>query len=160
MSLFLLTVILALAITSLSVKKTVTAIIAFASMMFLLGIYYMLLDEKLLGILQIFVYTGGIVVLMLFGITAIGTQFPENSNKKRGWAILFILIIFASFSYLIISELPNLQDLDKNNNFNNIDNLSQFLIIFALIGSSLIYGTIKMVSVLKGEKEEGDLNNV
>ena len=56
MNILILVAIIILAISSISIKKTVPAMVSFFMMMFLLGVYYIILDEKLLGLLQIFVY--------------------------------------------------------------------------------------------------------
>jgi len=81
MNIVILTIVLALAIASLNLKKSIASLISFALMMLVLGIYYISLDEKLLGLFQIFVYTGGIGVLMLFGITLIGVEFPITKKN-------------------------------------------------------------------------------
>ena len=109
MTFLLLTIILALAIASLTLKKSVPSIISFAMMMFLLGIYYITLDAKLLGLFQIFVYTGGIVVLMLFGVTIIGVEFPKAAARTRPWAAASALLVFAVLSLLFYRALPTLQ---------------------------------------------------
>ncbi len=154
MSLFLLSLVLILAIASLSVKKSVTAMIAFALMMLVLGIYYLSLDEKLLGLFQIFVYTGGISVLMLFGVTLIGLEFPKE--KQRPWAaalaVIFtalMVLFFWRHHGLLPAEVP--ATAEPKELF--VRSYSDIVFIFALIGSSLLYGTIRMARVLKRRKD-------
>ena len=153
MTLLLLTAILALAIASLTLKKSVPAIVSFAMMMFLLGIYYMSLDAKLLGLFQVFVYTGGIVVLMLFGVTIIGVEFPKA--KTRPWAAASAFLVFVMLSVLFYRALPKLQ-MVANKPVEDIHlfaaNFSDMVILFALIGSSLLYGTVKMAGMLSAKK--------
>jgi NADH-quinone oxidoreductase subunit J len=152
MNLLILIAVLILALASITLKKTVPAMIAFASMMFLLGIYYFLLDEKLLGLLQIFVYTGGIVVLMLFGITVIGETFPEA--KARPWAILSSILVGGSLIYLVtmlLANTPMLTEQSSNQALAFTERYADFVLIFALIGVSLLYGTMKMVKFLRGK---------
>jgi NADH-quinone oxidoreductase subunit J len=153
MTLLLLTAVLALAIASLTLKKSVPAIISFAMMMFLLGIYYMSLDAKLLGLFQVFVYTGGIVVLMLFGVTIIGVEFPKV--RTRPWAAASALLVFVMLSLLFYRALPKLQMVSEK----PVENIrlfaadfSDMVILFALIGSSLLYGTVKMAGMLSAKK--------
>ena len=153
MSLLILVAVLILALASITLKKTVPAMIAFASMMFLLGIYYFVLDEKLLGLLQIFVYTGGIVVLMLFGITVIGDTFPDA--KARPWAIVSSVAVGAALIYLVTMLLPHadvvaVQTGNQAQAFT--EHYADFVLIFALIGVSLLYGTMKMVHFLRGKQ--------
>ena len=153
MTLLLLTIILALAIASLTLKKSVPSIISFAMMMFLLGIYYITLDAKLLGLFQIFVYTGGIVVLMLFGVTIIGVEFPKV--KTRPWAAASALLFFAVISVLFYRALPKLlllSDKPVEDIHLFAASFSDMVILFALIGSSLLYGTVKMAGMLSAKK--------
>ena len=153
MTLLLLTAVLALAIASLTLKKSVPAIVSFAMMMFLLGIYYMSLDAKLLGLFQVFVYTGGIVVLMLFGVTIIGVEFPKV--RTRPWAAASALLVFVMLSLLFYRALPKLPMVSEK----PVENIrlfaadfSDMVILFALIGSSLLYGTVKMAGMLSAKK--------
>ena len=155
MTLLLLTAVLVLAAASLTLKRSVPAITSFAMMMFLLGIYYIGLDAKLLGLFQIFVYTGGIVVLMLFGVTIIGVEFPKARN--RPWAAASALLVFALLSVLFYRAVPKLQMLaDKPVEDVHLfaASFSDMVILFALIGSSLLYGTVKMAGMLGARKSK------
>jgi NADH-quinone oxidoreductase subunit J len=147
--------VLILAISSLVIKKSVPAIISFTLMMFLLGLYYIGLDAKLLGLFQLFVYTGGIMVLMLFGVTIIGTEFPKA--KTRPWAAFSAFLLFVALSALFLRSVDTLVQVSSSavedpNLF--AAQYSDFVIIFALIGSSLLYGTIKMAGMLKARRSQ------
>lgn len=155
MNLLLLSVVLILAVSSLVIKKSVPAIISFTLMMFLLGLYYIGLDAKLLGLFQIFVYTGGIMVLMLFGVTIIGVEFPEA--KSRPWAAFSAFLVFVALSALFlrsVETLTTLTDQKTEDIYLFAAEFSDFVIIFALIGSSLLYGTIKMAGMLKARRSQ------
>lgn len=157
MNIVLLTVALILAITSLSVKQSIASLISFALMMLVLGLYYIGLDEKLLGLFQIFVYTGGIAVLMLFGITLIGREFPQT--KRSSWSAVLAFFIFVLMSAIFLINSSDLQlniqeTIEKKELF--ATSFSDVVILFALIGVSLLYGTIKMIRVLKPKRS----NNV
>lgn len=155
MNIVFLTIVLVLAIASLTLKKSVASLISFALMMLVLGLYYISLDEKLLGLFQIFVYAGGISVLMLFGITLIGTEFPPA--KKNPWTALisflffvFIVALFWNNHILLIAHGTGI--IESKELF--AKSYSDFVIIFALIGASLLYGTIKMIGVLKPKRRK------
>ena len=155
MNLLLLSIIFILAIASLTVKKSVPAIISFTLMMFLLGLYYIGLDAKLLGLFQIFVYTGGIMVLMLFGVTIIGVEFPQA--KTRPWAALSAFLVFVTLTLLFLRSADTLTKVVEGTTENMhlfAAEFSDFVIIFALIGSSLLYGTIKMAGMLKARRSQ------
>lgn len=155
MSIALLSVAVLLAIISLVVKRSVASIIAFALMMLVLGIYYLTLHETLLGLFQIFVYAGGISVLMLFGVTLIGLEYPPE--KQRPWAavaalLFFVLLVALFWRYhgaVVASETVHAEPKAM---FANM--YSDLVIIFALIGSSLLYGTIKMAHVLRPKRRD------
>ena len=154
MNIVFLSIVLILAITSLFAKKSINALISFALMMLVLGFYYISLDEKLLGLFQIFVYTGGIGVLMLFGITLIGTNFPVT--KRNPWTALVSFLVFIFMSALFVSNssllTPSFQKVVEEKAL-FASSYSEVVILFALIASSLLYGTIKMINTLKRRKD-------
>jgi len=155
MNIVLLSIVIILAITSLSVKKSINSLISFALMMLVLGLYYISLNEKLLGLFQIFVYSGGISVLMLFGITLIGTTFkPTKSNPWTaavafGFFLMITILFFKNHTLLTEhhNEIVESQELFATS-------FSDMVILFALIASSLLYGTIKMIHILKPKRSD------
>ncbi|KIM06986.1 MAG: hypothetical protein KU38_11385 [Sulfurovum sp. FS08-3] len=152
MNILFLSLVLILAIASLTTQKSVSALIAFGLMMVLLGGYYIYLDEKLLGLFQIFVYAGGISVLMLFGITLIGTDFPPT--RERPFAIFLSVAFFGLVTTLFmshVSQLPHHATTPSNPSLFS-DSYGDFVIIFALIGASLLYATIKMAKLLQSQR--------
>jgi NADH-quinone oxidoreductase subunit J len=154
-SILLLSAVIVLAVMSITVKRTVPAVLSFALLMFLLGLYYIGYGEKMLGLFQIFVYTGGIVVLMLFGVTVIGAKFPEE--KGRPWAVASIILIAIGF-FVIPFIMPNFVEVanagDKLSQIKVLtDNYAEVSIFLAIVGASLLYGSIRMLHTLKHEKE-------
>jgi len=156
MNIVLLSLVLGLAIASLSFKKSISALISFALMMLVLGLYYIALDAKLLGLFQIFIYTGGIGVLMLFGITLIGVEFPQT--RKNPWTAAVALLFFIGISALFLNSGV---DLLAHESVGVVEDKSSFaahfsdvVIIFALMGASLLYATIKMIHVLKPKRRK------
>jgi len=153
MNIILLSLVMLLAIGSLVIKKSVPAIISFILMMFVLGLFYINFDAKMLGLFQIFIYTGGIMVLMLFGVTIIGLEFPKIKSKPVnavGALVFFILI-----STIFLKGVDKLQTISVENveDINLFSaSYSDYVIIFALIASSLLYATVKMSSVLKQKR--------
>ena len=154
MNIVLLSMALLLAIGSLVIKKSVPAIISFILMMFVLGLYYINLDAKMLGLFQIFIYTGGIMVLMLFGVTIIGLEFPETKAKPLNAAASFLFFIalatlfFKGMDSLSITTGGITEDVNLFS-----QSYSDFVIVFALIASSLLYATVKMSVTLKAKRD-------
>ena len=150
MNIILLSLIILLAIGSLVIKKSVPAVISFIMMMLIIGLFYINLDAKLLGLFQIFVYTGGIMVLMLFGVTIVGHEFPNAKTKP--FNALGALLFFIMISILFLRSVDTLKivaskPIEDVTLFST--NFSDFIIIFALIGVSILYATVKMNKILK-----------
>ena len=144
---------LLLAIGSLVIKKSVPAVISFILMMFVLGLYYISLDAKLLGLFQIFIYTGGIMVLMLFGVTIIGLEFPQIKQKPINAIGAFVFFILLTTLFFKVKDKLQVVDTKHIENIELFSkNFSDYVLIFALIGSSLLYATVKMSSTLKKRK--------
>ena len=92
------------------------------------------------------------MVLMLFGVTIIGLEFPEYKKKPLNavGAFLFFLLISALFLRGVETlKLVATQNVEDINLFSSA--FSDYVIIFALIGSSLLYGTVKMSATLKAK---------
>jgi NADH-quinone oxidoreductase subunit J len=132
-----------LAIYSLLSEKSVPALLSFSGMMFVLGIYYIAKDLQLLGFLQIFVYTGGISVLMLFGLSLIGNKLPKG--EIHPFSIFSTTLFTVGLAYGILINLPSGSgELTSQTEFQ-----AEVLLIFAVIVSSLIYGSVKVISYSK-----------
>jgi len=155
MSVLILALVIILAAMSLIQKNTVASVLAFVFMMFFLGIYYILLGEKLLGLFQIFVYTGGIVVLTLFGVTVIGAKFPDI--KIRPWAVSFVTVVIIGLLIVpfLLPDIPYegkvipLKDQVKI----FTDFYSLIAIFMGVVAASILYGSIRMLHTLKYGKE-------
>ena len=155
-SLLLLSAVLALAAGSLFMKKTVSAMISFALMMLLLGLFYIAQDAALLGLFQIFVYTGGIVVLMLFGITIVGIEFPPA--PPRPWTAATAFLLFVAMSALFLEGAGTLEATGGATENPRLfgDGFADTVILFALVGASLLYGTVRMIDVLRRRPAAND----
>jgi NADH-quinone oxidoreductase subunit J len=124
-------------------------------MMFLLGIYYILMDEKLLGLFQIFVYTGGIVVLTLFGVTIIGAKFPKF--EIRPWAVSIVTIVIIGF-LIVPFLLPSMPFGGKPIPLKDqvkifTDFYAEIAVFMGVVAASVLYGSIRMLHTLKYGKE-------
>ncbi|MEO1958103.1 MAG: NADH-quinone oxidoreductase subunit J [Nautiliaceae bacterium] len=155
MSVLILAIVIILAIMSLAQKNTVPAVLSFVLMMFLLGIYYILMDEKLLGLFQIFVYTGGIVVLTLFGVTIIGVKFPKF--EIRPWAVSIVTIVIIGF-LIVPFLLPSMPLGGKPIPLKDqvkifTDFYAEIAVFMGVVAASVLYGSIRMLHTLKYGKE-------
>jgi NADH-quinone oxidoreductase subunit J len=155
-SILILALVIVLAVMSLVQEKTVPSILAFVLLMFLLGIYYIMMDEKLLGLFQIFVYTGGIVVLTLFGVSVIGADFPKK--ETRNWAVATVLVIVVGlliipFVFPIKPTNPKIIPLNEQIKVFT-DSFSEIAVFLGVVATSILYGSVRMLHTLKKEKKE------
>jgi NADH-quinone oxidoreductase subunit J len=155
MSVLILALAIILAVMSLAQKNTVPSVLAFVMMMFLLGIYYILMDEKLLGLFQIFVYTGGIVVLTLFGVTVIGAKFPNFEIRPWAVSIVTVVIIGLLIVPFILPVMPEAHKAIPLKEQVKIftDFYSIIAIFMGVVAASVLYGSIRMLHTLKYGKE-------
>ncbi len=157
MNILILAIVLILATMSLMQKQTVPSVLAFILMMFMLGIYYISMDLKLLGLFQIFVYTGGIVVLTLFGVTVVGTKFPERAI--RPWAVAVVIAV--AIGLVVVAFALPMQhaeavkiSLDEQVKLFT-DHYAYLALFLGVAGASVLYGSIRMLHTLKHEGGEG-----
>jgi len=155
MSVLILFIAVVLAVMSLTQQNTVGAILSFVMMMFLLGIYYILMDLKLLGLFQIFVYTGGIVVLTLFGVTVIGSKFPKF--EIRPWAVAVVTVVIIGL-LIVPFILPSIEYKGESIPLKDqvkvfTDFYAEIAIFMGVVAASILYGSIRMLHTLKHEKE-------
>jgi len=155
MSVLILALAVVLAVMAITQKNTVPAVLSFVLMMFLLGIYYILMDEKLLGLFQIFVYTGGIVVLTLFGVTVIGAKFPKFEIRPWAVAVVTVVIIGLVIIPFLLPHIPYeckpIPLKDQVKVFTEF--YAEIAIFMGVVAASVLYGSIRMLHTLKHEKE-------
>jgi NADH-quinone oxidoreductase subunit J len=156
MSVLILALVIVLAVMSLTQEKTVPAILAFILLMFLLGIYYIMMGEKLLGLFQIFVYTGGIVVLTLFGVSVIGATFPKK--QMRNWAVSTVIVVIVGlltipFIFPIHAGEATVLPLKEQIKVFT-DSFSEIAVFLGVVATSILYGSVRMLHTLKREKKE------
>ena len=76
-------------------KKAVHAALAVALVMCILGIFYIMQKADFLGIVQVFVYTGAVMMLFLFVLMLVGVDSADSiveTIKGQRWAS-FLLVI-------------------------------------------------------------------
>ena len=77
----------------LNVRNTVAGALSLVGTMVSLGAIYVLLDAYLIGVLQILVYAGAIVVLFLFVVMLLNLREDEFSPERlRGTKVLGVVI--------------------------------------------------------------------
>ncbi|WP_020145009.1 NADH-quinone oxidoreductase subunit J [Terracoccus sp. 273MFTsu3.1] len=76
-------------------KKAVHAALGMALVMVILGIFYIMQKADFLGIVQVFVYTGAVMMLFLFVLMLVGVDSSDSiveTIKGHRWASLLLVI--------------------------------------------------------------------
>ncbi|WP_270887340.1 NADH-quinone oxidoreductase subunit J [Pedococcus sp. 5OH_020] len=89
-------------------KKAVHAAIAMALVMINLGIFYLAQEADFLGIIQIFVYTGAVMMLFLFVLMLVGVDSSDSlveTLKGQRWASLLLGFGLAALLFSAIGRV-------------------------------------------------------
>jgi NADH-quinone oxidoreductase subunit J len=95
------------AIGVVTMKNIVHAALALVVVLAGVAAQYILLQAEFIGIVQVLIYIGAVIVLFLFGIML--TRAPmrktgEFDNDQRVWAGLVSLLIFGVLAYLLSDQ--------------------------------------------------------
>lgn len=86
-------------------RKAVHAAMAMAMVMVSLGVLYIVQNAEFVGIIQIFVYSGAVMMLFLFVVMMIGVDasdsMVETIRGQRGWAFAIGLLFLAGAVYVL-----------------------------------------------------------
>lgn len=80
-------------------RKAVHAAMAMAAVMVILGVFYITEKADFLGIIQIFVYTGAVMMLFLFVVMLVGVDSSDSlveTIKGQRWAALLCALALAA----------------------------------------------------------------
>ena len=89
-------------------KKAVHAAIGVALVMINLGIFYIANQADFLGIIQIFVYTGAVMMLFLFVLMLVGVDSSDSlveTLKGHKWAALLLALGLGSLIFVAIGTV-------------------------------------------------------
>lgn len=130
---------------------------------FLLAILYFTLGAEMLGILQIVVYTGAIMVLFLFVIMLLGAEsLPGISNWRKIWfpATLAVILFLEATYLLVVKARPAGDVLQPDASVNTMENLRQlgtslfsdYLLPFEVVSILLLVAMVGAIILTKKEK--------
>jgi NADH-quinone oxidoreductase subunit J len=89
-------------------KKAVHAALGMALVMINLGVFYIAQDADFLGIIQIFVYTGAVMMLFLFVLMLVGVDSSDSlveTIKGQKWASLLLALALAFFVFSAVGRV-------------------------------------------------------
>src|SRR3954453_13402293 len=112
-------------------KKPVHAALAMASVMISLGIVYFAQQAPFLGSVQIFVYTGAVMMLFLFLLMLVGVvssdSLVETIKGQRWLALLFAgglaVLLISVLGDVVYGPPKTLTDVDSSGNMTAMANL-------------------------------------
>ena len=136
-------------------KKAVHAALGMALVMCILGIFYIMQKADFLGIVQVFVYTGAVMMLFLFVLMLVGVDSSDSiveTIKGQRWASLLLVIGLAgilvfSLGRVVMDEQTVQAGMDKlvasNAETGNVTGLAelifgQYVWIFEITSALLI----------------------
>ena len=88
-------------------RKAVHAALGMALVMTILGIFYIMQKADFLGIVQVFVYTGAVMMLFLFVLMLVGVDSSDSiveTIKGQKWASFLLVIGFAGVLFFAIGS--------------------------------------------------------
>jgi NADH-quinone oxidoreductase subunit J len=136
-------------------KKAVHAALGTALVMVILGIFYIMQKADFLGIVQVFVYTGAVMMLFLFVLMLVGVDSSDSiveTIKGQRWASLLLVVGLAgvlvfSLGQVVLDQQSVQAGMDKlvasNNDTGNVTGLAelifgQYVWIFEVTSALLI----------------------
>jgi NADH-quinone oxidoreductase subunit J len=136
-------------------KKAVHAALGMALVMVILGIFYIMQKADFLGIVQVFVYTGAVMMLFLFVLMLVGVDSSDSiveTIKGQRWASLLLVIGLAgvlifSLGRVVIDQQSVQAGMDKvvstNGETGNVTGMAelifgQYVWIFEVTSALLI----------------------
>jgi NADH-quinone oxidoreductase subunit J len=136
-------------------KKAVHAALGMALVMCILGIFYIMQKADFLGIVQVFVYTGAVMMLFLFVLMLVGVDSSDSiveTIKGQRWASLLLVVGLAgvlvfSLGQVVLDQQSVQTGMDKlvstNADTGNVTGLAelifgQYVWIFEVTSALLI----------------------
>ncbi|MEN9305148.1 MAG: hypothetical protein RLZZ159_1144 [Actinomycetota bacterium] len=155
----------AAAIAMLFMKKAVHSAILLAWVMITLAIFYITLEAPFLGIVQIVVYTGAVMMLFLFILMLVGVDSSDSLVEKiKGLrpVAIFTVLGFAAALTSLIARTDNGRaavGLTEANSAGNVQGLAQLLFsdyvwAFEVISALLITAALGAMVLAHSEKSD------
>ncbi len=144
-------------------RKAVHAALGMALTMVLLGVMYIAQQADFLGIIQIFVYTGAVMMLFLFVIMLVGVDSSDSlieTLRGQRWAagLLTLGILFLGVSVVGAATFPRAAGLtDLNAGTGNVSGIAElifgrYVFVFELTSALLITAALAAMVLAHRER--------
>ncbi|MGP1484995.1 MAG: NADH-quinone oxidoreductase subunit J [Campylobacter sp.] len=155
---------------SVSSKNVLYAMSALAGGMIFISALFFLLGAEFLGVVQIIVYTGAVLVLYAFSMMFFDVSKDVDQNDKRA-KFIFSMAIFSAVLLVLIFASPvvsgHLQEtlsvLNKNESLNSLSNIeaigillfTKYLVVFELVAVMLLSAMVAAITLIHKDMDKG-----
>ncbi|WP_328562104.1 NADH-quinone oxidoreductase subunit J [Streptomyces coelicoflavus] len=152
------------ALCTVFMKKAVHSALCLAGTMIVLAVFYLANGAYFLGIVQIVVYTGAIMMLFLFVVMLVGVtaadSLKETIKGQRWLALLsglgFGILLIAGIGNASLTESTGLAQANANGNVEGIASLifTRYVFAFEITGALLITAAVGAMVLTHRERTE------
>jgi NADH-quinone oxidoreductase subunit J len=152
------------ALCTILMRKAVHSALCLAGTMIILAVFYLANGAYFLGIVQIVVYTGAIMMLFLFVVMLVGVtaadSLKETIKGQRWLAALcglgFGILLIAGVANASLKQFNGLGEANANGNVWGLANLifSKYVFAFEITGALLITATVGAMVLTHRERTE------
>jgi NADH-quinone oxidoreductase subunit J len=152
------------ALCTVFMKKAVHSALCLAGTMIILAVFYLANGAYFLGIVQIVVYTGAIMMLFLFVVMLVGVtaadSLKETIKGQRWLALLcglgFGILLIAGIGNASLKEFNGLSQANANGNVEGLATLifTKYVFAFEITGALLITAAVGAMVLTHRERTE------
>ncbi len=152
------------ALCTVFMKKAVHSALCLAGTMIVLAVFYLANGAYFLGIVQIVVYTGAVMMLFLFVVMLVGVTAADSLKetiKGQRWLALasglgFGILLIGGIGNASVSEFTGLGQANANGNVEGIASLifTKYVFAFEITGALLITAAVGAMVLTHRERTE------
>ncbi|MEV7884291.1 NADH-quinone oxidoreductase subunit J [Streptomyces sp. NPDC002817] len=152
------------ALCTVFMKKAVHSALCLAGTMIILAVFYLANGAYFLGVVQIIVYTGAIMMLFLFVVMLVGVtaadSLKETIKGQRWLALLcglgFGILLVAGIGNASLTEFNGMAQANANGNVEGLATLifTKYVFAFEITGALLITATVGAMLLTHRERTE------
>ncbi|PZH16203.1 NADH-quinone oxidoreductase subunit J [Streptomyces sp. NTH33] len=152
------------ALCTVFMKRAVHSALCLAATMIVLAVFYLANGAYFLGVVQIVVYTGAIMMLFLFVVMLVGVtaadSLKETIKGQRWLALLcglgFGVLLFAGIAHASLKDFNGIGRANANGNVEGLASLifTRYVFAFELTGALLITATVGAMVLTHRQRTE------
>ena len=152
------------ALCTILMRRAVHSALCLAGTMIILAVFYLANGAYFLGIVQIVVYTGAIMMLFLFVVMLVGVtaadSLKETIKGQRWWAAAcglgFGILLIAGIGNATLTEFNGLAEANANGNVEGLAALifTKYVFAFEITGALLITAAVGAMVLTHRERTE------